>query len=125
MGDLYRLYAFAKRDKMDYNLAAIPTELAPTHSREPFNRNYMNLLFDLGYEMASEGYPWMKHPPGFDPNPIFKAPAKTAAFVQRKMRFGWKRSNKVFIKLMKSLKFLLLCTILLIVWSPFGPGLGP
>jgi predicted acylesterase/phospholipase RssA len=78
VGDLYRLYSFAKRDKMDYNLAAIPDDLAPTHPKEPFNRNYMNLLFDLGYEMASEGYPWMKHPPGFDPNPVFKKPVKTA-----------------------------------------------
>jgi predicted patatin/cPLA2 family phospholipase len=76
VGDLYRLYSFAKRDKIDYNLAAIPTDLAPTRPAEPFNRNYMNQLFDLGYEMASEGYPWMKHPPGFDPNPIFKAPTK-------------------------------------------------
>ncbi len=32
----------------------------------------MNQLFDLGYDMASKGYPWMKHPPGFDPNPVFK-----------------------------------------------------
>jgi hypothetical protein len=77
VGDLYRLYSFAKRDKIDYNLAAIPTDQAPTRPAEPFNRNYMNQLFDLGYEMASQGYPWMKHPPGFDPNPIFKAPAQT------------------------------------------------
>jgi predicted acylesterase/phospholipase RssA len=76
VGDLYRLYSFAKRDKMDYNLAAIPTDLAPTRPKEPFNRVYMNQLFDLGYEMASKGYPWMKHPPGFDPNPVFKTPQK-------------------------------------------------
>jgi hypothetical protein len=76
VGDLYRLYSFAKRDKMDYNLAAIPTDLAPTRGKEPFNRIYMNELFDLGYEMASKGYPWMKHPPGFDPNPVFRQPQK-------------------------------------------------
>jgi hypothetical protein len=76
IGDLYRLYSFAKRDKIDYNLAAIPTDQAPTRPAEPFNRNYMNQLFDLGYEMASQGYPWLKHPPGFDPKPIFKKPTK-------------------------------------------------
>ena len=38
VGDLYRLYAFAKRDKIDYNLAAIPTDLAPTRPKEPFDR---------------------------------------------------------------------------------------
>ena len=76
VGDLYRLYSFAKRDKIDYNLAAIPTDQAPTRPKEPFNRVYMNELFDLGYEMASKGYPWLKHPPGFDPQPVFRAPAK-------------------------------------------------
>ena len=33
VGDLYRLYAFAKRDKMDYNVAAIPPEAAPSPPR--------------------------------------------------------------------------------------------
>jgi predicted patatin/cPLA2 family phospholipase len=78
IGDLYRLYSFAKRDKMDYNLAAIPEDLAPAHPKEQFNQNYMNQLFDLGYEMASQGYPWLKYPPGFNPNPVFKKPVKTA-----------------------------------------------
>lgn len=72
IGDLYRLYLFAQRDKMAYNLAAIPTDLAPTRPREPFNQAYMNALFNLGYEMAAKGYPWLKHPPGIDPNPIFR-----------------------------------------------------
>ncbi len=74
IGDLYRLYLFAQRDKMAYNLAAIPTDRAPTRPREPFNRAYMNALFDLGYEMAAKGYPWLKYPPGFDPEPIFRKP---------------------------------------------------
>ena len=89
VGDLYRLYAFAKRDKIDYNLAAIPTDVAPTRPKEPFDRMYMNELFDLGYEMASKGYPWLKHPPGFDPEPIFKkspesvqSPVKNSLTVQ-------------------------------------------
>jgi hypothetical protein len=29
VGDPFRLYSFAKRDKMDYTLAAMPTDLAP------------------------------------------------------------------------------------------------
>ncbi len=74
VGDLYRLYAFAKRDKMDYNLAAIPPDAAPTRGREPFDQIYMNQLFDLGYDMALKGYPWMKYPPFFDPTPVFKGP---------------------------------------------------
>jgi len=77
IGDLYRLYLFAQRDNMAYNLAAIPTDLAPTRPREPFNQAYMTALFDLGYEMAAKGYPWLKHPPGFDPHPVFRKASDT------------------------------------------------
>lgn len=74
IGDLYRLYAFARRDKMDYNLAAIPPDTAPTRGKQLFDKIYMNQLFDLGYDMASKGYPWLKHPPGFDPDPVSRTP---------------------------------------------------
>jgi hypothetical protein len=83
VGDLYRLYAFAKRDKIDYNLAASPTDQAPTRPKEPFDRIYMNQLFDLGYEMAAKGYPWLKHPPGFDPEPILKKSPQTAQSIDK------------------------------------------
>ncbi len=73
VGDLYRLYAFAKRDKMEYNLAAIPADAAPTRGREPFDQVYMNQLFDLGYDMAVKGYPWMNYPPFFNPKPSLEA----------------------------------------------------
>jgi hypothetical protein len=73
---------------MDYNLAAIPTDLAPTRPKEMFDRNYMNQLFELGYEMASQGYPWMKYPPGFDPNPVFKKPVKIGASPGEKLPSG-------------------------------------
>jgi hypothetical protein len=74
VGDLYRLYTFAKRDKMEYNLAAIPPDAAPTRGRELFDQIYMNQLFDLGYDMAVKGYPWMNYPPFFNPKPVFKVP---------------------------------------------------
>jgi hypothetical protein len=28
----------------------------------------MNQLFQLGYDLASNGYPWRKYPPGFEPH---------------------------------------------------------
>jgi hypothetical protein len=74
VGDLFRLYSFAKRDKMDYNVAAIPPDRAPTRGREPFDQVYMNQLFDLGYDMARQGFPWAHYPPFFDPKPVFKRP---------------------------------------------------
>lgn len=76
VGDLYRLYAFAKRDKMDYNVAAIPVDAAPNR-RESFDQVYMNQLFNLGYDLAVKGYPWMKYPPFFNPKPVFKHPGKS------------------------------------------------
>ena len=32
---------------------------------EGFDPVYMSKLYELGYQMASKGYPWVKAPPGF------------------------------------------------------------
>jgi predicted acylesterase/phospholipase RssA len=82
VGDLFRLYTFAKRDKMDYNVAAIPVDAAPTR-REPFDQVYMIQLFELGYELAVKGDLWMKYPPFFNPHPVFKYPGKTKPITQK------------------------------------------
>ena len=66
IGDLDRIYLIAKRDKADFNLAFIPATFNAPH-KEEFDTEYMGLLFALGYEMAAEGYPWQKAPPGFSP----------------------------------------------------------
>jgi len=63
VGDTYRIYATAQRDKVDYNLAFIPPTTRPA-PKEPFDRRYMNELFDLGYRLGRNGYPWSKTPPG-------------------------------------------------------------
>ena len=53
-----------KRDGIDYNLAYLGTDFdAP--DKEDFDTAYMQQLFDYGYKLAQEGYPWQKHPPGF------------------------------------------------------------
>lgn len=67
IGDLYRIYLRAQRDGLNYNLAFIP-ETFTAASMETFDREYMNTLFDLGYEMALAGYPWKKAPPGYSPD---------------------------------------------------------
>ena len=71
VGDLFRLKAFALRDKMDFNLAAIPQDF-PSAPADMFNQEYMNRLFDLGFDMARNGYPWKKYPPFFEPESIFR-----------------------------------------------------
>jgi predicted acylesterase/phospholipase RssA len=71
VGDLYRLMAFARRDKMDFNLAAIPGDFPPP-PEDMFDQAYMNKLFDFAYETARNGYPWKKYPPFFEPESVFR-----------------------------------------------------
>jgi predicted acylesterase/phospholipase RssA len=64
VGDLYRIYATAQRDGVDFNLAFIP-ESFDVPLPEPFDRHYMNELFETGYSLGRAGYPWAKAPPGY------------------------------------------------------------
>jgi hypothetical protein len=63
-GDIYRLYAFAKRRGLDFNLAYIPADFEP-HPKELFDKNEMQRLFKRGYDDAINGYKWYKTPPGY------------------------------------------------------------
>jgi predicted patatin/cPLA2 family phospholipase len=64
VGDLYQIYALCRRDGNDFNLAYIPSDFTekPTEGFDPV---YMKKLFARGYQMALQGYPWDKAPPGF------------------------------------------------------------
>ena len=64
-GDMYRIYLATRRDGINYHLAFIP-ESFDAESTEPFDPQYMTELFNLGYEMAMDGYPWKSEPPGYD-----------------------------------------------------------
>jgi predicted acylesterase/phospholipase RssA len=64
IGDLYRLHATAQRDGIEFNLAAIPAGFTQK-AKEPFDRDYMRALFELGFEQGRRGYAWMKAPPEF------------------------------------------------------------
>jgi predicted acylesterase/phospholipase RssA len=64
VGDIYRIYATAERDGIDFNLAYIPSSFdVPLPA--PFDQHYMRELFKFGYEMARSGYRWEKVPPGY------------------------------------------------------------
>jgi predicted patatin/cPLA2 family phospholipase len=63
-GDLYRIYVLTLRDNIDYNLASVPADFhAP--SQGMFDQQYMIKLFNVAYDMAKNGYPWDKYPPGY------------------------------------------------------------
>ncbi len=63
VGDLYRIYAIAHRDGVDFNLAYIPDDFDVPHPQE-FDTAYMRALFDVGYARAVRNHPWLKVPPG-------------------------------------------------------------
>jgi predicted patatin/cPLA2 family phospholipase len=64
IGDLYQIYALCMRDGNDFNLAYIPSDFTAEPS-EAFDPVYMGKLYELGYQMAKDGYQWHKWPPGF------------------------------------------------------------
>ncbi len=63
IGDLYRIYLGAKRDRISYRLAYIPGDF-DLQPEEDFDPKYMRALFDLGYRRARNGYDWATSPPG-------------------------------------------------------------
>ena len=64
IGDIYQIYTLCERDDNNFHLAYIPStfEEVPT---EEFDPVYMTKLYNLGYELAKNGYEWKKVPPGF------------------------------------------------------------
>jgi predicted acylesterase/phospholipase RssA len=62
IGDLYRMYANAKRDGIAYNAIWVPAGFT-LKEKEPFDPVYMRSLFDLGFRMGESGIPWSKGPP--------------------------------------------------------------
>ena len=64
VGDLFRIYLGAERDGIDFNLAHVPASFNVPH-KEPFDPEFMRALFRVGYDLAANGYPWEKAPPGF------------------------------------------------------------
>jgi predicted patatin/cPLA2 family phospholipase len=67
VGDIFRIYIQAENGGIDYNLAHIPTDFRE-RPKEEFDPEYMQKLFDLGFRLAKDGYPWEKAPPGVEPD---------------------------------------------------------
>lgn len=51
---MHRMYLGTRRDGLDYHLAVIPANFQKT-PEEPFDLEYMEKLFDLGFRMAKAG----------------------------------------------------------------------
>jgi len=68
---LYRSYILARRAGFDFNVAAIPSDFEQTPLPHVFELQKLQKLFDIGYEAAASGYPWLKHPPDLGPHERF------------------------------------------------------
>jgi len=65
-GDIYRLYTFAQRRGLDFNLAYIPADFkSHQNPKDFFDKKEMQRLFKRGYDDAINGYKWHKTPPGY------------------------------------------------------------
>ena len=64
VGDLYRIYTISQKEGYEYHLASIPSDYN-YKAKSAFDLVEMKMLYDLGYEMAKNGYPWENYPPNF------------------------------------------------------------
>jgi len=64
VNDTYRMYLLARRDGVDFNLASINDDFGVPY-KGPFDKDYMQTLFEYGYQKGRAGYPWQKAPPGY------------------------------------------------------------
>jgi hypothetical protein len=60
--DAVRLYFFAQRDNVDYNLAYIGSDFT-VRLESPFEPGFMRALYAYGYDRARTGFEWAKTPP--------------------------------------------------------------
>ena len=65
LGDIYRIFLTSQRDKVNFNMAFIPSDIEK-ESNEEFDTDYMQELYDYGYKHMTDGYPWKQTLPGFE-----------------------------------------------------------
>ncbi len=65
-GDIYKIFAIAQRDGIDFNAIWIP-ESFEEEPEEPFDIEFMGALFEVGNELGREGGSWGAYPPNFAP----------------------------------------------------------
>ena len=67
VGDLYRIFLTAQRDKVKFNMTHIPEDFQHLHPEE-FDNSFMQALYERGYQLAISGRAWKQLPPGFEFN---------------------------------------------------------
>jgi predicted acylesterase/phospholipase RssA len=65
IGDTYRLFAIARRDEVNFNVAWIPATIPCPDPTEVFDRPFMECLFKFGGDYLNSGRMWHPGPPFF------------------------------------------------------------
>lgn len=65
-GDIFKIFAIAQRDGIDFNAIWIPKSFED-EPEEPFDIEFMDALFEVGSELGREGGSWGAYPPNFEP----------------------------------------------------------
>ncbi len=65
LNNLFRIYAFALRDDIEFHYVSIP-ESHTSEASEMFDNEEMKRLYQLGYELALSEDPWVDEPPGLN-----------------------------------------------------------
>lgn len=58
IGDFYRIKSLARRDGLALNVTWIPQDAIELQPEERFDPEYMNALFEYGYQRMLSGQPW-------------------------------------------------------------------
>jgi predicted acylesterase/phospholipase RssA len=64
VNDLYRMYLTTKRDGVAFNMAYIDDDFRVPY-KGPFDKTYMNALYEHGFEAGRRGHEWHTMPPGY------------------------------------------------------------
>lgn len=62
IGDVLKLYEFARKNGIKFNLATVPPDFN-REAKEAFDKEFMTALFKRGEQLGNAGYRWMSQPP--------------------------------------------------------------
>jgi len=65
LNDVLRTYTWAQKLGAEFYLTSIPASFT-VELKKPFDPQYMQGLFAVGYEFGRHNGPWQRTPPGFD-----------------------------------------------------------
>lgn len=64
VNDAFRIYLTTQRDGVAFNLAMIGDDYTIPY-KNPFEKDYMQALYQYGFEKGKAGYSWLTKPPGY------------------------------------------------------------